>query len=88
MGIKTSVCGDGSSREWSPDGSKDHPVRGRARPHGAINETSRDWDICRAVDLYRAPRNKGDERTLSDFLADVGLIITTVTNGHQQTAGA
>lgn len=39
------------------------------------NETSRDWDICRAVDLYREPRNKGDERTLSDFLAEMGLSI-------------
>lgn len=59
----------------------------RANPHLAAmeleqqdkcaNETERDWDICRAVDLYRAPRNGGDERTLANFLADAGLRITS-----------
>lgn len=38
-----------------------------------LNETSRDWDVCNAVDAYRSPRNEGDERTLSDFLEEKGL---------------
>lgn len=32
---KTAVCGDASSREWSPgDRESDAAVRSRARPHG------------------------------------------------------
>lgn len=43
--------------------------------NAVMNETSRDWDICRAVDLYCAPRNEGDERTLSDFLTEAGISV-------------
>lgn len=42
-----------------------------------INETSRDWAVCRAVDSYRAPRAENDERTLSDFLETEGLAVYT-----------
>lgn len=52
-----------------------------------INETARDWDICRAVDLYREPRNSGDERTLSDFLEAAGLrIIAFATRSYADRA--
>lgn len=44
-----------------------------ARPDREENETVRDWDVCRAVDAYRAPRNESDERTLADFLEERGL---------------
>lgn len=42
------------------------------------NETSRDWSVCRAVDSYRAPRNEGDERPLSDFLEEQGLRVCAI----------
>lgn len=54
----------------------------RAPPQ--INETSRDWDVCRAVDLYREPRNEGDGRTLADFLADKGIAFQSTTSPRPQ----
>lgn len=49
-----------------------------------VNETSRDWDVCRAVDLYREPRNEGDGRTLSDFLAEHGIALSAVTSTERE----
>lgn len=45
-----------------------------------FNQTSRDWDVCNAVDAYRSPRNEGDERTLSDFLEEKGLRVCALSS--------
>jgi hypothetical protein len=60
-------------REGLAVSSTEAPAQAARQP---LNETSRDWAVCRAVDHYRAPRNEGDERTLSDFLEEQGLQVS------------
>lgn len=54
------------------------------RPNGdELNETSRDWKICDAVDGYRAAIRQGCELTLSDFLKEVGWGLVPSSNGAE-----
>lgn len=48
-----------------------------------FNETSRDWEICSAIDNYRTAARQGSELTLSDFLKEVGWALVPSSNGAE-----